>query len=137
MANAIHPKLRQLGLGAGVDWLGNDIKLLYLPTGYTQGDFEADEFLSDLQATVTEIATSANLTGKGDTDGFATADEVATTISSGQNIRAIVLIIDTGVAATSRLVYYADTTATGVPINITTDGQPARIPWPTQGIFRL
>jgi hypothetical protein len=138
MANTVHPKAREEFLGGDLDWDAHDFKLALLPTGYTSTDFLADGFLSDLTATVTPIATSANLAGKTKVDGYANATDVNfPLVAGGSTVKSMALYRDTGVASTSRLVYFADTSSTGVPIDYDTDGNDIDVVWSASGIFRL
>lgn len=133
MANQVYPLAREEFLGGDLDWDAHDFKVSLLTSAYVFST--AHEDFDDLAGV---IATSANLASKTKTDGYADADNlVITGATAGQVIRSIVLFRDTGVTSTSRLIYYADTTSTGVAINVTTDGGPVSIPWPAAGIFRL
>ena len=62
------------------------------------------------------VATSANLGTKTYTNGtFDTADFTFTAVT-GDVSEALIIYIDTGSAATSRLVCYRDTNVTGLPV---------------------
>jgi hypothetical protein len=54
---------------------------------------------------------------------------------TGNSIEALLIYIDTGSAATSRLVAYIDTGVTGLPV--TPNGGDIVITWNASGIFQL
>jgi phage tail sheath gpL-like len=85
----------------------------------------ADEFLSSIPVG-DRIATSANLTTKTTTLGVFDADDVVFTAVTGDQSEAVVMIQDTGDAATSPLIAYIDS-ATGLPI--TPSGSDITITW--------
>lgn len=133
MANQIYPLAREEFLGGDLDWDLHDFKLVLLSSAYVYSSAHQD--VDDLTGI---IDTSANLASKTKTNGYAgAATVVVPLVAGGSTIRSIVIYRDTGVTSTSRLVYYADTTSTGVAINVATDGSDVTVPWPAQGIFRL
>jgi len=60
---------------------------------------------------------------------------VTYTAVTGASIEALLIYIDTGSAATSRLVAYIDTGVTGLPV--TPNGGDIVITWNASGIFQL
>lgn len=132
MSNVVYPLAAREGLRAGLDWTGADIKAVLVDTAlYTYS--AAHEFLSDIPAGA-RVATSAALGAKTDTGGVADAEDAAFIALVGVTIEALVVYIDTGVAATSRLLVYIDTAA-GLPI--TPSGGDHTIRWSASGIFQL
>ena len=137
MANVVYPRARRECLRAGLGFTSSNIKAVLVDLAqYTYS--ASHEFLSDIPAGA-RVATSANLTGKTDTDGVADADDVTFTGLTGgggsaDTIEAIVLYVDTGVAATSRLLVFIDTAA-GLPI--TPSGGDHTIRWNASGIFQV
>jgi hypothetical protein len=81
---------------------------------YTYAD--AHEFLSDIPSGA-RIAVSGELSGKAVTDLAAfTSGNGRFDAVTGAEVDAVVMFIDTGVPATSRLVFYQDTGVTGLPV---------------------
>jgi hypothetical protein len=62
-------------------------------------------------------------------------DDVTFTTVTGNSVEALVIYIDTTVAATSPLVAYIDTSVTGLPV--TPNGGNISITWNATGIFAL
>jgi hypothetical protein len=137
MANAVYPLARRQCLRTGLTFTAADIKAVLVDTG--QYSYSAShEFLTDVPSGA-RVATSGNLTGKTDTGGVADADNVTFAGLTGgggsaDTIEAVVLYIDTGSAATSRLLAYIDTAA-GLPITPT--GGDHEIRWNASGIFQV
>ena len=116
MANKIYPKFKKAATtgGASVNLLTSTIKVCLVADGYTYSD--AHEFLSDIPSG-DQAALSGALTGKAVTDlgAFQTANGRFDSVSSTED-KALVLFVDTGVPATSRLIAYLDTSVTGLPV---------------------
>lgn len=75
----------------------------------------ADQFLSDVTSAGI-VATSAALTTKTFTNGVFDADDAAFTGVTGDQSEALIVYIDTGTAATSRLMLFIDTASSGLPV---------------------
>ena len=69
------------------------------------------------------------------TGGLFDGDDVTYPAVSGNSVEAIIIYIDTGNTATSRLVAYIDTGVTGLPV--TPNGGDISISWNPSGIFQL
>lgn len=133
MANAIYPLYKQALLDGSANTDINDLtaKAALVDTGvYTYS--AADEFLTSLTGVVGTAQTIANTTVA---NGLFDGDDVTYTAVTGNSVEAIVIYIDTGVAATSRLVAYIDTSVTGLPV--TPNGGNIDITWNASGIFQL
>ena len=133
MANAIYPKYKEALLGglSNIDLDGGTVKAALIDTGtYTYNT--AHDFYNDLSGVVGTPATIANTTVTG---GLFDGDDVTFSTVSGSSAEAIVIYIDTGNTATSRLVAYIDTGVTGLPI--TPSGGNISITWNGSGIFQL
>ena len=133
MANTLYPKGKQKFLTAAINLSTATIKAILVTDGYTYST--AHEFLSDLGANT--VGTAQTLTNKTVTDGVFDADDVTfAALAPGANLKAVVLVADTGVAGTSPLIDYIDT-VTGLPM--ATDGGDAQIQWENSGyrIFSL
>lgn len=133
MANAIYPLYKQalLDASANVDLNDGAVKVALVDTGtYTYS--AAHDFLDDLTGVVGTAQTIANTTV---TTGAFDGDNVTFSAVSGNTVEALVIYIDTGSAATSRLVAYIDTGVTGLPV--TPNGGDITITWNASGIFQL
>ncbi len=132
MANAIYPLYKQAILDASTDSDLNDgtVKVALIDTGtYTYS--AAHDFYNDLSGVVGTPQTIANTTV---TNGLFDGDNVTFTALSGATVEALVIYIDTGNVATSRLVAFLDTNV-GLPF--TPNGGDLTITWNASGIFQL
>jgi hypothetical protein len=133
MANAIYPLYKQALLDASTDSDLNDgtVKVALIDTGtYTYS--AAHDFYNDLSGVVGTPQTIGTTTV---TNGLFDGDNVTFTAVSGNSVEALVIYIDTGNVATSRLVAYIDTGQTGLPV--TPNGGDITITWNASGIFQL
>jgi hypothetical protein len=130
MANVVYPlwKAARGTSAANTDLDDGTVKVALIDTGtYTYS--AAHEFYSSLSGVVGTDQTIANTTV---TAGVFDGDNVTFTAVSGNTVEALVLYVDTGVAATSRLFAYIDTGVTGLPV--TPNGGDISIAWNASGI---
>lgn len=117
MANAVYPKYKKASHsgGANCDLLAGTVKIIMVDLGNYTYD-AAHEFLSDVPSAA-RIGITGALTSKTVTDGaaFQSANGSATGVT-GASVEALIGYIDTGSPTTSRLVWYDDTTITGLPV---------------------
>lgn len=117
MANAVYPKYKKAAMsgGSNTNLITGAIKLAMIDLGaYTYS--AAHEFLSDIPGGAI-IATSGNLASKSVSDGAAfQSANGRIDVASGVSVEALVMYVDTGVGATSRLVAFFDTGVTGLPV---------------------
>ena len=133
MANAIYPKYKQalLDASANVDLNDGTVKVALIDTGtYTYSS--THEFYSSVSGVVGTPQEILNTTV---TNGVLDGDDVSFTAVTGNTVEALIIYIDTGSAATSRLVAYIDTSVTGLPV--TPNGGDITINWNASGIFAL
>lgn len=133
MSNAIYPLYKQalLDASANVDINDGTVKVALIDTGtYTYN--AAHEFYSSVSGVVGTPQTIANTTV---TNGLFDGDDVTFTAVTGSSVEALLIYIDTGTAATSRLVAWIDTSVTGLPV--TPNGGDITITWNASGIFQL
>lgn len=133
MSNVIFPKYKEALLDGSSDIDLNDgtVKVALVDTGtYTYS--AAHDFLNDLSGVVGTAQTIANTTV---TNGTFDGDNVTFTGVTGNTVEALVFYIDTGNAATSRLVAYIDTGQTGLPV--TPNGGDISVTFDAAGIFTL
>ena len=133
MANAIYPIYKQALLDGLTDIDLNDgtVKVALVDTGtYTYS--AAHDFINDTSGVVGTAQTIANTTV---TNGLFDGDNVTFTAVSGATVEALIIYIDTGNVATSRLVAYIDTGVTGIPV--TPNGGDIIITWHASGIVQF
>lgn len=133
MANAIYPLYKQALLDGSPNTDINDltVKVALVDTGvYTYS--AAHEFLTSLTGVVGTAQTIAATTVA---NGLFDGDNVTYTGVTGNSVEALVIYIDTTVAATSRLVAYIDSGVTGLPV--TPNGGDITVTWSVSGIFQL
>jgi hypothetical protein len=116
MANAIYPKFKAalFTQAANSNLSTGDVKVALIDTADETYD-AADEFLSDITGAGI-VDTSGNLVSKTFTSGLFDAADPVFAAASGDPSEALLIYIDTGVAATSRLVAWIDTGVTGLPV---------------------
>jgi hypothetical protein len=134
MANAIYPKYKEAVLRSDPDsnLLSGTVKTTLIVAGayvYNTGH----DFINDVSAG--RVANSAALTAKTVTSGTFDAANTTFTAVSGPTANALIVWIDTGNEATSRLVAYIDTGVTGIPV--VPNGGDINLNWNTTGIFTL
>lgn len=133
MANAIYPKYKEALLdgASNIDVNDGTVKVALVDTGtYTYSS--AHDFLDDISGVVGTAQTIGNTTV---TNGTFDGDNVTFSAVSGATVEALIIYIDTGNSATSRLVAYIDTGVTGLPV--TPNGGDITISWHASGIFTL
>lgn len=136
MADKLYPKFKAQTLIGSIDLRAIPIKALLLDN---TGDYvysDAHEFLSDVPAGA-RVKTSNLLTGKTvnlTTAAFDSDDPTAEAVT-GEDIARLVLYWETGVAGTSRLIFFKDTGITTVPF--TPDGSDVRLVVGAGGWFVL
>lgn len=133
MANAIYPKWKEAIIqGSANSSLTGTVKVALVDTGtYTYN--AAHDFYDDVSGVVgTPVEIGAT---KSYTNGVFDGADVTFTSVSGNTAEALIIYIDTGSAATSRLVAYLDTNVTGLPV--TPNGGNITVSWNASGIFGL
>jgi hypothetical protein len=133
MANAIYPLYKQALLDGSANTDINDltVKVALVDTGvYTYS--AAHEFLTSLTGVVGTAQTIAATTVA---NGLFDGDNVTYSGVTGNSVEALVIYIDTTVAATSRLVAYIDNGVIGLPV--TPNGGDITVTWNVSGIFQL
>lgn len=134
MASAWYPKFKEALLTGAANSNPSTavVKAALIDTAdYTYS--AAHQFLSDVPAGAV-VASSGALTTKTFVNGVFDADDVSFTAVTGDQSEALVIYIDTGTAATSRLMVYVDAFSAGMPvtpnggtIDVTFDNGPNKI----------
>jgi hypothetical protein len=132
MANVFYPKWLEAVIQASANSsLSGTVRAVLVDTGtYTYS--AAHEFLTALTGTV---GTAQIIGSKTYTNGTFDGGDVTVPAVTGPTVEAIVVYIDTGTAATSRLVAYFDTGVTGLPA--TPNGGDISTSWNASGILRI
>ena len=132
MPNAIYPKYKEALLQhAANSSLTGTVKVALVDTGvYTYS--AAHEFLTSLTGVV---GTAQTVGSKTFTDGVFDGADVTYTAVTGNSAEALVFYIDTGTAATSRLVAFIDSGFSGLPV--TPNGGDITLSFNASGIFAL
>jgi 3-mercaptopyruvate sulfurtransferase SseA len=127
MAGHTYKKGAEARANADIDWLLDSIKVALIDLNDYTPDYDADEFLADIPGAAI-VATSASLTGKTNVLGVLDADDVVLAAVTGDQSEAVLIYQDTGVGATSRLLWLYD--SPGVPgLPITPNGTAITITW--------
>jgi hypothetical protein len=135
MANAIYPKFKEAWLTSASDSdleNGNVKAILVDLADYTYNS--AHDFLDDVVGAAI-VATSGNLASKTITNGVFDSADPSFTAVTGDVCEGLILYIDTGSSATSRLVAFYDTGVTGFPV--TPNGGDINITVNASGWFAL
>lgn len=114
MANAIYPKYKEaiLQSAANSNMSSGTVKVALIDTGtYTYS--ATHEFFSSVSGVV---GTPQTLATKTFANGVFDADDVTFPTVTGNTAEALIIYIDTGSAATSRLILFQDTGVTGLPV---------------------
>lgn len=133
MANAIYPKWKEAVMQATAgSSLAGTLKVALIDVG-TVAYSAAHDFFDDVSAAV--IGTPQTLGSKTYVNGTLDAADVTFSAVTGASVEALILYLDTGTPATSRLVAYIDTGVTGLPV--TPNGGDITVTWDAAGIFTL
>lgn len=132
MPNVIYPKWKEaLISGASNAALSGTVRVALVDLGaYTYS--AAHEFLSSLGSA--RVGADQTLTGKTFVNGTFDADDAVFPAVTGPTVEALVIYVDTGNAATSRLVAFFDD-VTG--FTFTPNGGALNLTFSASGIFRL
>jgi len=135
MANALYDKGRQNFLEGNIDWLTDNIKIVFVDAADYTKDLANHDALDDIPAGA-RVATSGNLSGKDATDGVADASDVTVSAVTGDEFEQIVIYLDSGVESTSLLIANIDT-ASNLPL--TPNGGDVIVSWDdgANKIFKL
>jgi len=135
MANAIYPNYKEALLsGSSNIALTGTVKVGLIDSANVSYS-TADTFLSDINTGSGSIIASATIANPTVTDGLFDGDDVTFSAVTGDQCEALLIWIDTGAEATSRLVAYLDTGVSGLPV--TPNGSDIDIEWNVSGIFQL
>ena len=134
MANKVYPKWKEAILQASANSaLTGTLKVALIDAAdYTYSD--SHQFFSDV-AGAAVVGTPQTLSNKTYVNGILDADDATIPSVTGDQSEALLIYLDTGSAATSRLVAYIDTGVTGLPV--TPNGGDINIGWNAAGIIQF
>jgi hypothetical protein len=133
MANALYPKWKEqlLQFTANNNLSAGTVKVALVAAGYAYSS--TDQFYSSVSASA--VGTPQTIGSKTFTNGVFDGADVTYTAVTGSQVVSLVIYVDTGVAATSPLVAFLDTSITNLPV--TPNGGDITITWNASGIFAL
>ena len=129
MANSWLPKGREHFALGEVDWVDDTIKAVFVDTDDHTPDDANDESLADITGAARVDTTSA-LTGQSATNGTLDAADTSVAGVTGDQFERVYVFKDSGVEATSWLLFYYDT-ATGLPFTPAASGSDTNVTWPS------
>jgi hypothetical protein len=125
MANAVYPKAKEAMLTGDVDLIAETVRLQMFDDDVVYD--ATDEFLDDVAGTA--LGAAVEITAKDVTNGQFTGTNGSFTPTAGATVSALVVFIDSGSEATSRVLAYLDTKGDTAPIAIVTTGDPMLLHW--------
>ena len=133
MANAVYPNyMEALIQGSANTSLAGTLRAALVDLAdYTYS--AAHDFYDDVSAAV--VGTPQTIGSKTYVDGLLDGADVTYTAVTGDPCEAVVIYLDTGTPATSRLVAYLDTGVGGLPV--TPNGGDIAITWNASGIIQF
>lgn len=134
MVNAVYPAAKERALGAGLGLQSSpDLRAILVDLAdYTYN--AAHDFLDDVPA-IARVATSATIGSVTIAGGLVDAADFVFPTVSGDPSEAIIFYLHTGVEATSRLLFYFDTSIAGIPV--TPNGQNINVTLNASGIWQM
>ena len=131
MSAFLFDKFREAREGGLTSWTADDIRVLFLKSGYTPNQATV-EFMSDIPAgnRITGGLSTA-LGSKTRTGGVVKSGDITVTgVAAGQTLASLVLIHYTGVEGTSRVRMFTDE---AIPVPFTTNGNEIVVDSPAAG----
>jgi hypothetical protein len=135
MTNALYGKGREGFAGAAIDWVNDDVRIIFVDAADYTLAIDTHDFLDDVPAGA-RVATSSALASKTNTLGVCDAADKTLTGVTGDPFELIIGYKHTGTESTSRLIFALDT-ATNLPL--TPNGGDVTVAWDNGAnkIFKL
>lgn len=133
---ALYGKGRAAFGNAQIDWVDDDIRLVFVDAADYTLDIDVHDFLDDIAAGARVAVSAASLGNKTNTLGVMDADDHTINSVSGDQFEAIVFYKHTGTDATSALIAYIDT-YTGLPCTPNGGNITVAFPSDSNKIFKL
>lgn len=125
MSNTVYPEAKESLLSGDIDLLVSTISIqMYDDDAIYDA---ADVFVSDV--TGTQVGPAVDITGKAVTNGQFTGSVGTFTPPGGATVIALIVHVNTGSDATSRVLAWLDTKADTTPISIPTTGGSIVLHW--------
>jgi hypothetical protein len=133
MTNAVYPKFKEANIQASANSsLAGTLKAVLIDLAdYTYS--ATHEFYTSASAAA--VGTPQTIGSKTYVNGLLDGADVTFAAVSGDPCEAIIIFLDTGTPATSRLVAFLDTGVTGLPV--TPNGGDIAITWNASGIIQF
>lgn len=125
MSDFLYPSAKRLMLTGQFDWLTDPVVAILIAEGQYTPSINHSTML-DVPPSA-RVALSAVLTGRTVNVNVVDADDYLYTYVSGPRVNAVLLVVNTGLDATSSLICYLDTAVTGIPFNPA--ASPVQITW--------
>ena len=118
MSNGMYGKAKTSLCRGLIDWVTEDVRIMFVDSVHYTPDFDNDEFVSDVPENGRFIVPDSTLPNKTVTLGACDADDMVLNNITVDNAVAIVLFIYTGDYSTSKLLCYIDD-ASNLPLTCT------------------
>jgi hypothetical protein len=137
MANAIFARGREAWGNGEINWEGDDIKAALVDTDGLTINTGTLQFLSQITAMdANALVATAQLENCSNVNGVLDADDTEFTAVEGDQVEALVIYKDTGVATTSPLLIWFDTSTDGA-ISLVPNGGSITAVYNPSGIATL
>jgi len=135
MATGLYDFGRESFLLGNIDWVADNIRLIFIDAADYVVNLATHQFLSDIPAPA-RVATSGNFASKTSAAGVADAADLTVSTVTGDVFEALVIYQHTGTEGTSILIAYIDN-YTGLPC--TPNGSNITVAFPSDSnkIFKL
>ena len=115
--------------------MDGDVRIQLVTSAYVYS--AAHDFFNDVGAG-SRLGTVASLAGKTFTAGVFNAASLSYTgVAAASVVAGCVGYLWTGAEGTSRLIWFEDRNADGIPMAFTADGNPITISWPLGQVFSI
>lgn len=132
MTNALFDSYKEVLLGGSApDLTSATVKVALVDHAVVTPDVATHDFYDDISSAV--VGTPQTLGSKTITDGVFDAADITFPTVSGASCESLVIYVDTGTPATSRLIAYIDSGVSGLPV--TPSGGDINVVWDATGIF--
>ena len=137
MATFLYDNGRDNFANGNIDWVNDDIRLIFVDDADYTVDSAADSTLADIGAPARVATGAASLSSKSTTKGIVDAADHTMTSVSGDQFEAIVIVrYDTGTPDNSLLIAYIDNYS-GLPATPNGGNITVAFPNDTNKIFKL
>jgi hypothetical protein len=133
MSNAVYPLALDAFAVGDIDYLSDTVVAQLVGAPYVYD--AAHQYAGDLTGT---FATPEPVPSKSVAGGeFFGGPVVFAAVLAGDTATGLVVYVDSGTPATSRLLAFIDTNADADPLSVTTNGADITATWPSNRIFKI